>query len=105
MIIEIKNPNRQSGKVIESYEIELGWVYLKNQEMYLAVKEDDMIIHYQLKNDESLWCGYMRGHSFCQQAKQGEKYRGWRNKECYRLTDDEIENLVKGKVFDFGILD
>lgn len=84
----------------------------KVEKILLATKRDGEIriivddnVAFVIDGDKVRWAGRLRGIDKALAAIPGSEFRGWKRTKQYRLTDAEISEMVKGRVFQFaGIL-
>lgn len=57
---------------------------------------------YSIDGNKLLWLGYLRGTDKAMAAVPGSEFRGWKNTKQRRLTEEEISNLIKNRVFVYG---
>jgi hypothetical protein len=49
-----------------------------------------------------VFCGFLNSIEKAFNAKEGEEFSGWKRTKQYRLTKQEIEKSIKGKIFKNG---
>ena len=69
------------------------------------VDEKEPQIAYKIVGREIFWMGYLRGTEKAMAASPGSEFRGWKRTKQRRLTDAEISDLIKDKIFVFGGVD
>lgn len=81
----------------------------KVEKILLATKRDGEIriivddhAAFVIDGDKVRWIGMLSGIDKALAAAPGSEFRGWKRTKQYRLTDAEISEMVKGRVFQFG---
>lgn len=58
--------------------------------------------HYIIYKDRASWAGSLSKIDKAFEAKEGEEFTGWKRTKQYRLTRDEIKQLIGNKIFKDG---
>jgi hypothetical protein len=80
-----------------------------SEDIQLATRRNDEVrfiydngYFYVIEGEYATWSGYLSGVEKAFEAKEGEDFKGWKKTNQYRLTQAEIEQHIKGKVFKNG---
>lgn len=81
----------------------------KVEKILLATKRDGEVriilddhSAFVIDDNKVYWSGMLRGVDKALAVAPGSEFRGWKRTKQYRLSDSEITELVKGRVFQFG---
>jgi len=81
----------------------------KVEKILLATKRDGKVriilddhAAFVIDDNKVYWTGMLSGIDKALAVAPGSEFRGWKRTKQYRLTDSEISELVKGRVFKFG---
>ena len=105
--------NKADGKHLVYFNPNLGTVQVekilvstkRNNEIRIVTDTPYIEIAYKLNGNEILWMGYLNGLEKALAATPGTEFKGWKRTKQYRLTDNEISDLVKDKIFVYGGVD
>ena len=81
----------------------------KVEKILLATKRNKVIriivddhSAFVIDGNKVYWSGMLRGVDKALAVAPGSEFRGWKRTKQYRLSDSEISDMVKGRVFQFG---
>ena len=65
--------------------------------------DEDSFSSYTIDGDKALFIGFLKDGKKAFKTKEGESFVGWNRKRKYRLTKNEIRDIVKGKIFSYTV--
>lgn len=95
-----------NGMVV--YPVVLATVRLSEPDtVRIVVDEADLELAYAVTkgSDAIFWMGQLSGTDKAKAAVPGSEFRGWKRTKQYRLSDEELDDLIAGRIFIFGGLD